>query len=179
MALVYGFPFVQATFKTTDSATLREQLHSPAAYGVGVGGRRRDLRRGGLGGAFRGPVVPPHALDRPRARGTVDRALAVRRWWRYAVVGALFVGGLGGLTLSAGLAYAGVVGPLAIPIALVVGLALGVAVARVWLWAQVRSWPGPDRGLSLLWRVDDALRELHGSRCASTPRTPRRWRGPP
>ena len=91
----------------------------------------------------------------------VDRALAVRRWWRYAVAAALFVAGLGGLTFSAGIAYAGVVGPLVIPIALGIGLALAVVVVRVWLWAQVRSWPGPDRGPSLLWRVDDALRELH------------------
>ncbi len=74
----------------------------------------------------------------------VDRALAVRRWWRYRVLGVLFVAGLGALTLSAGLAYAGVVGPLVIPVALVVGLALGLLAVRLWLWAQVRSWPGPD-----------------------------------
>ncbi len=64
-------------------------------------------------------------------------------------------------TLSSGLAYAGVLGPFAIPVALVVGLLLALAAVRVWLWAQVRSWPGPDHGLSLLWRTDDALRELH------------------
>jgi hypothetical protein len=43
----------------------------------------------------------------------------------------------------------------------VVGTALGVLASRLWLWSQVRSWPGPDRGLTLLWRVPDALRELH------------------
>lgn len=162
MALVYGFPFVQATFKTTDSATLSGQLHSAAAYGVGVAAVAAIFVAAVWAGRFRGPVVPPMPWIDLVLAAPIDRALAVRRWWRYAVVGALFVGGLGGLTLSAGLAYAGVVGPLVIPIALVVGLALGIAVARVWLWAQVRSWPGPDRGLSLLWRVDDALRELHG-----------------
>jgi hypothetical protein len=162
MALVYGFPFVQATFKTSDSATLSTQLHSGAAYGVGLATVAAILGAAVWAGRFRGPVVPPMPWIDLVLAAPVDRALAVRRWWRYAVVGGLFVGGLSGLTLSAGLAYAGVVGPLAIPASLVGGLVLGIAVVRVWLWAQVRSWPGPDRSLSLLWRVDDALRELHG-----------------
>jgi hypothetical protein len=161
MALVYGFPFVQATFKTSDSATLRDQLTSPAAYGVGVAAVAAVFVAVGWAGRFRGPVVPPMPWIDLVLAAPIDRALAVRRWWRYAVAGALFVAGLGGLTLSGGLAYAGVVGPLVIPIAVVGGLVLGLAVVRVWLWAQVRSWPGPDRGPSLLWRVDDALRELH------------------
>ena len=161
MALVYGFPFVQATFKTSDSATLRDQLNSPAAYGVGVAAVAAVFAAATWAGRYRGPVVPPMPWIDLVLAAPVDRALAVRRWWRYAVAGALFVGGLGGLTISGGLAYAGVVGPLVIPIALVGGLVLAIAVVRIWLWAQVRSWPGPDRGPSLLWRVDDGLRELH------------------
>ena len=161
MALVYGFPFVQATFRTSDSATLRDQLSSPAAYGVGVAAVAAVFVAVIWAGRFRGPVVPPMPWIDLVLAAPVDRALGLRRWWRYAVAAALFVAGLGALTFSAGLAYAGVVGPLVIPIALVGGLVLGVVVVRVWLWAQVRSWPGPDRGLSLLWRADDALRELH------------------
>ena len=161
MALVYGFPFVQATFKTSDSATLRDQLNSPAAYGVGVAAVAAVFAAATWAGRYRGPVVPPMPRIDLELAAPVDRALAVRRWWRYAGAGALFVGGLGGLTISGGLAYAGVVGPLVIPIALVGGLVLAIAVVRTWLWAQVRSWPGPDRGPTLLWRVDDGLRELH------------------
>jgi hypothetical protein len=85
----------------------------------------------------------------------------LRRWWRYAAVGGLFIGALSGLTIGAGLAFAHLAGPLTIIVTTAVGTALGVLATRLWLWSQVRSWPGPDRGLSLLWRVPDALRELH------------------
>ena len=60
MALVYGFPFVQATFRTSDSATLRDQLNSPAAYGVGVAAVAAVFVAVSWAGRFRGPVVPPH-----------------------------------------------------------------------------------------------------------------------
>jgi hypothetical protein len=161
LALVYGFPFVQATFKTVDSATLRGQLASPAAYLVELAAVAAVLVALVWAGRFRGPVVPPMPWIDLVLAAPVDRALAVRRWWRYSVLGVLFIAGLGALTLSAGLAYAGVVSVVVIPVALVVGLALGLVAVRLWLWAQVRSWPGPDHTLSLLWRADDALRELH------------------
>jgi hypothetical protein len=91
----------------------------------------------------------------------LDRALALRRWWRYASVGGLFVGALSGLTLGAGLAFAHLAGVATVAVTTLAGTALGVLATRLWLWSQVRSWPGPDRGLGLLWRVTDALRELH------------------
>jgi hypothetical protein len=91
----------------------------------------------------------------------LDRALALRRWWRYAAVGGLFLGALSGLTVGAGLAFAQLGGIVTIAVATVAGTVLGVVATRLWLWSQVRSWPGPDRGLTLLWRVPDALRELH------------------
>src|SRR6188768_3890531 len=59
LALVYGFPFVQATFRTSDSATLRDQLSSPAAYGVGVAALAAVFVAVTWAGRFRGPVVPP------------------------------------------------------------------------------------------------------------------------
>ncbi|MCU1538167.1 MAG: hypothetical protein JWP82_2518 [Humibacillus sp.] len=161
LALVYGFPFVQATFKTVDSGSLRDQLSSPVAYLVEVAAVAAVLVALVWAGRFRGPVVPPMPWIDLVLAAPVDRALALRRWWRYSVLGVLFVAGLSALTLSSGLAYAGVVGPLVIPVALVVGLALGVLAVRLWLWAQVRSWPGPDHSLTLLRRPDDALRELH------------------
>ena len=112
-------------------------------------------------GRFRGPVVPPMPWIDLVLPVPLDRALALRRWWRYAAVGGLFVGALSGLTVGAGLAFAHLAGVVTIVVTTVIGTALGVLATRLWLWSQVRSWPGPDRGLSLLWRVPDALRELH------------------
>jgi hypothetical protein len=161
LALSYGFPVAQAAFRTTDSATLRGQLLSPAAALVGLASVLAVVLAAWWAGHFRGPVVPPLPWIDLIVAAPVDRALALRRWWRWAVLGCVFVGGVSGVTLGAGLAFAGVTGPLAIAVGVVLGLALGVATARVWLWAQARSWPGPDRGPGLLRRTDDALRELH------------------
>jgi hypothetical protein len=160
-ALAYGFPLVQAVFRTTDRALLREQLTSPAAVGVIGAAVVVLLAATWWAGRFRGPVVPPLPWIDLVASAPIDRALSVRRWWRYAVIGTVFVGGLTGLVFGAGLAFAGVTGALAVPVALLVGLVLGLVTSRVWLWSQVRSWPGPDRGIGLLWRISDALRELH------------------
>jgi hypothetical protein len=160
-ALAYGFPLVQAVFRTSDRQLLRSQLTSPAALAVIAAAVVVLLAATWWAGRFRGPVVPPLPWIDLVVTAPIDRALSVRRWWRYAVAGAVFVGGLTGLIFGAGLAFAGVTGALAIPIALVVGLVLGVVTSRVWLWSQVRSWPGPDRGVGLLWRISDALRELH------------------
>jgi hypothetical protein len=91
----------------------------------------------------------------------LDRALALHRWWRYAAVGGVFVGALSGLTIGGGLAFAHLAGIVTIVVTTVGGTVLGIVATRLWLWSQVRSWPGPDRGISLLWRASDALRELH------------------
>src|SRR6478735_12820101 len=56
MSAVYGFPIVQATFRTNDSATLREQLHSAAAYGVGLAAVAAIFASAVWAGRFRGPV---------------------------------------------------------------------------------------------------------------------------
>ncbi len=75
MALVYGFPFVQATFRTSDSATLRDQLSSPAAYGVGVAAVAAVFVAVVWAGRFRGPVVPPMPWIDLVLAAPVDRAL--------------------------------------------------------------------------------------------------------
>ena len=160
-ALAYGFPLAQAVFRTSDRQVVRGELTSPAALAVGAAAVVVLLAATWWVGRFRGPVVPPLPWIDLVAGAPIDRALSVRRWWRYAVVGAAFVGGLSGLVLGGGLAFAGVVSPLAIPVAVLAGIVLGLVTSRVWLWSQVRSWPGPDRGIGLLWRISDALRELH------------------
>ncbi len=160
-ALVYGLPIVQAVFRTSDAASLGDQLRSPVAIALLVASVAALLGAVVFAGRFRGPVVPPMPWIDLVLPVPLDRALALRRWWRYAAVGGLFVGALSGLTIGAGLAFAHLAGVVTIAVTTVAGAALGVLATRLWLWSQVRSWPGPDRGLSLLWRVPDALRELH------------------
>lgn len=159
--LAYGFPIAQAVFRTSDRTWLSHQLASGGALVALLATVVVVLCAALWVGRFRGPVVPPLPWLDLVAAAPIDRALAVRRWWRYAVAGGCVVGAMLGLTLGSGLAFAGVTGVLAILVATAAGIALGLLTARVWLWAQVRSWPGPDRGPTLLWRVPDALRELH------------------
>lgn len=160
-ALVYGLPIVQTVFRTSDAGSLGEQLSSPVAIVLLVASVAALLGAVVFAGRFRGPVVPPMPWIDLVLSAPLDRALALRRWWRYAAVGGLFLGALGGLTVGAGLAFAHLGGVVTIVVTAVAGAALGVLTTRLWLWSQVRSWPGPDRGLTLLWRVPDALRELH------------------
>src|SRR6478735_7582650 len=160
-ALVYGLPIVQAVFRTSDASSLGDQLSSPEAIALLVASVAALLGAVVFAGRFRGPVVPPMPWIDLVLPVPLDRALALRRWWRYAAVGGLFIGALSGLTVGGGLAFAHLAGVVTIIVTTAVGTALGVLATRLWLWSQVRSWPGPDRGLSLLWRVPDALRELH------------------
>ncbi|WP_323097497.1 hypothetical protein [Intrasporangium sp. YIM S08009] len=160
-ALVYGLPIVQTVFRTSDASSLGQQLRSPEAIGLLVASVAALLGAVVFAGRFRGPVVPPMPWIDLVLQAPLDRALALRRWWRYAAISGLFVGALSGLTVGGGLAFAHLAGPLTILVTTLAGTALGVLASRLWLWSQVSSWPGPDRGLSLLWRVPDALRELH------------------
>ncbi|GAB3886800.1 hypothetical protein [Terrabacter terrigena] len=160
-ALVYGLPIVQTVFRTSDAGSLGRQLSSPMAIALLVASVCALLGAVVFAGRFRGPVVPPMPWIDLVLSAPLDRALALRRWWGYAAVGGLFLGTLGGLTVGAGLAFANLGGVVSIVVTTAAGAALGVLATRLWLWSQVRSWPGPDRGLTLLWRVPDALRELH------------------
>src|SRR4051812_46884230 len=151
-ALVYGVPVVQAVFRTSDATSLGEQLSSPVAIALLVASVVALLGAVVFAGRFRGPIVPPMPWIDLVLPVPIDRALALRRWWRYAAVGGLFVGALGGLTIGGGLAFARLGGVATVAVSTLAGTALGVLASRLWLWSQVRSWPGPDRGLSLLWR---------------------------
>ncbi|EWS99950.1 hypothetical protein N865_19560 [Intrasporangium oryzae NRRL B-24470] len=160
-AIAYGFPIVQAAFRTSDPAWLRAQLSSPVALGALVLAVGAALWGVYSAGGFRGPVVPPlpwidHVVTTP-----VDRALSVRRWWRLSLGGSIFGGALLGATLGAGFAFAGVAPWYAAGLAVLAGAVLGRLAAALWLWGQVRSWPGRDRGPRLLVRPRRALRALH------------------
>jgi hypothetical protein len=155
---VYGFPLIQAVFRTTDSSWLRQQLVTPAALAVAASAAAVVCGFAYWAGHFRGPVVPPLPWIDLVLTSPIDRALAVRRWWRFALVGTSFVGGLAGLVLGAGLSFAEVAGPMAIGAGVFLGAGLGALTARLWLAGQVDgARPAVDRG-SL--RVQDALRAL-------------------
>lgn len=157
----YGFPVAQATLKTTDPTWLRAQLSSPIALGILVLSLLAVLWSIYSAGNFRGPVVPPlpwidHVVTTP-----IDRALSVRRWWRLSVGSTVFAGVLAGATLGASVAYAGLIPWYAAVLAIALGAVVGRVAGALWLWGQVRSWPGADHGPRLLVSPRRALRALH------------------
>lgn len=155
---VYGFPVVQAVFRTSDTAWLRQELGSPVAALVVAVAAATVMGFAYWSGRFRGPVVPPLPWIDLVLTSPVDRALAVRRWWRLALVATSFVGGIAGLVLGAGLSFAQVTGPGVIGAGLVLGSGLGALTARLWLAGQVDgARPARDRRPL---RVVAALRAL-------------------
>lgn len=160
-ALAYGFPIVQAVVKTADPAAVRAQLETPLAIAVLVAAALAVLWSMYAAGAYRGPVVPPlpwvdHVVTAP-----IDRAVAVGRWWRLALGLCVFLGGLAGVTVGAGVAYAGMTSWYAAIAVTLGGALLGWLGASLWLWGQVRSWPGAGRSLTTMTRGRIALRALH------------------
>lgn len=160
-ALAYGFPIVQAVVKTADPAALRAQLETPLAIAVLVAAGLAALWSMYAAGAYRGPVVPPlpwidHVVTAP-----IDRAVAVGRWWRLALGLCVFLGGLAGVTVGAGVAFAGMTSWYAAALVTLAGAVLGWLGASLWLWGQVRSWPGAGRSVQTLVRGRTALRALH------------------
>lgn len=160
-ALAYGFPIVQAVVKTADPVALRAQLETPLAFGVLAAAIVAILLSMLVAGAYRGPVVPPlpwidHVVTAP-----IDRAVAVGRWWRLPLGLCVFLGALAGVTVGAGVAFAGMTSWYAAGLITLAGAVLGWLGASLWLWGQVRSWPGAGRGLVNLFRGRIALRDLH------------------
>ncbi len=160
-SLAYGFPLVQALFRTSNPEVLRQQLASPEALALLVAAIAAVFIAALWVGRFRGPVVPPLPWIDLVVTTPIDRALSVRRWWRFALSAGVFLGAITGLVLGGGLAFTGVTSPVSVAVGLVGGAAVAVAAAHLWLWSQVRSWPGPNRGPKLIWHVPEALRELH------------------
>lgn len=157
----YGVPAAQALLRFVDPQWLAAHLGGfrGAILGAAILGAALALayRLGGV----RGPVVPPLPYLDTIASSPLDRALVLRPWWRFGLLGALLGGLLVGLVIGAGLAIAALTSAWVLLQATGVGTALGLLVAGSWLHGQVRSWPSGPRGAGVFLRQRRSLRALH------------------
>ena len=137
LAFTYGFTVARALFITSDPAWLHDRLLGPGAAVVTVLlAVALTVLVHGLG-RRRGPVVPPLPWVDHVVAGPLDRAATLREWWLVSatllVAGVTVVAGVigGGLWASA------TTGPASLVVSLLVGPALGAALAAAWLAGQV------------------------------------------
>jgi hypothetical protein len=171
LAFTYGFTVARALFITSDPAWLHDRLLGPGAGVVAILlAVALTVLVHGLG-RRRGPVVPPLPWVDHVVAGPLDRAATLREWWLVSatllVAGVTVVAGV----LGGGLWASGTTGPASLVVALLVGPALGAAVAAAWLAGQVGAGgsgadplprtggDGRRRGLRLL-SPSAALRRL-------------------
>jgi hypothetical protein len=157
LAFTYGFTVARALFATSDPAWLRERLLGPpAAVVAGLLAVGLVALVHGVG-RRRGPVVPPLPWVDHVVAGPLDRAVTLREWWLVSatlvVAGSTVLAGV----LGGGLWASGTVGPGAFAVGLVVGVALGVALAGAWLAGQVggtdAGFPTPAAGFGVVGRM--------------------------
>jgi hypothetical protein len=160
-SLVYGIPAVHAFFAFVDPAwTARHLTGWQGVLVLSAAGAGLVLLAYRLG-SVRGPVVPDLPYLDHVASSPLDRALVLRRWWVFSLLGCLLGGLLAGGVIGAGMAVAKVASFAVLLPTIPIGIAVGLAVASAWLWGQVRSWPTGDRGAAILLRPQRALRGLH------------------
>jgi hypothetical protein len=145
LGATYGFTLARGLFATREPAVLRNELTSPTALVIAVAVVGLSLALARSAGRTRGPVVPPLPWTDLVVTTSLDRALAVRRWWRYAASGGLAGGGVLGAALGGGAWSATVGGPAWFVAGLVVGPALGWTLVLAWLSGQVASGGPPPR----------------------------------
>ncbi|MBM6546294.1 hypothetical protein JNO54_09105 [Janibacter sp. YIM B02568] len=157
-AIVYGFPYGRTILATLGAERVSQLAADPVTIVLLVLGYAGLLGLAHRGGRISGPVSPPpiwcsHVLTAP-----IDRAVALRRWWRLTLGGLLGGGAVLGVVLGLSLWSAGTTGWLAVPAAAAL-LACGAwLLALVWLHAQ-GSADQPLDGAST-WRPDTALRRM-------------------
>lgn len=155
LAFTYGFTVARALFITSDPAWLHDRLLGPGAAVVAVLlAVALTVLVHGLG-RRRGPVVPPLPWVDHVVAGPLDRSATLREWWLVSatllVAGMTVVAGV----LGGGLWASGTTGPASLVVALLVGPALGVALAAAWLAGQVGAG---GSGADALPRTDGAGR---------------------
>ncbi len=139
----YGFTLARALFATREPATLRHELLSLPALAVALAVIAVLLTLARLTGRTRGPVVPPLPWADHVVTSSLDRALALRQWWRYAAAGGLAGGVVLGAAVGGGAWSGGVGGPRWLVVGVLAGPALGWSVVIAWLSGQVAAGPGP------------------------------------
>ncbi|HET8598773.1 MAG TPA: DUF6297 family protein [Segeticoccus sp.] len=157
----YGVPAIQALLRFIDPKWFEQHLTPAIGTGVGVAVSVGLVLLAFWLGPVRGPVVPQLPYLDLVAASPIDRATSLRKHWRLSLFGCLAGGILIGLVLGAGVAIAGLAGPVSVGIGAVAGAVVGLVCAGAWLWGQVRSWPTGRRGLSTFLRARTSLRQLH------------------
>lgn len=157
-ALVYGFPYGRTILATLGTDRVSQLAADPVTISLLALGYAGLLGLAHRGGRISGPVSPPpiwcsHVLTAP-----IDRAVALRRWWRLTLGGLLGGGAVLGTVLGLSLWSAGTTGWLAVPAAAALLAAGAWLLAVVWLHAQGSADPPLDRAST--WRPHAALRRM-------------------
>jgi len=163
LVATYGFTLARGIFLTAEPRALHRELTSPVTAVLAVVVLALLVGVARTSGRTRGPVVPPLPWIDHVVTTDVDRARAVRPWWRYAAVGGLAAGTILGAALGAGAWAATVGGPLWLVVGVLAGPVVGWSLVLAWLSGQVSAGaadlPGTARPRAAhLVRVDGALR---------------------
>lgn len=158
---VYGVPAAHELVRLVNPAWLARHISSALGIGILAAAALAVLVLGFVVGKVRGPVVPTLPYLDLVLTSPIDRAVALGRWWRFSLVGAVVGGVILGLVVGAGLAIAQVAGPLVLLVTAAAGAGLGALGAGTWLWGQVRTWPRRSGEPATFLRVGTSLRQLH------------------
>ncbi|KGN30322.1 hypothetical protein N802_09260 [Knoellia sinensis KCTC 19936] len=152
---LYGFPVLRALVIAGDRAGMAAALKSPWAVALAIGLIAAVLAMAREAGRVRGPVVAPVPWVDHVVTSSIDRWDALRPWFGYALFTTLFAGGLSGLLVGASLWGAGVAASWVLPVAVLVALVIGLGAGTAWLLGQSRlSPPLPRRSAGAWWRQE-------------------------
>lgn len=136
---LYGFPLLRALVIAADREAMASALRSPWSALVLIVILAAVALAAREAGRVRGPIVAPVPWIDHVVASSIDRWASLRSWFGYSLFAALFAGGLAGLVVGAAFAGARAAGWWIIPVALVVGLLVGVLAGAAWLVGQSRS----------------------------------------
>ena len=145
LALTYAFTVLRAVLVSTDTQWVRDNLAGWSGGGAVVGAVAGLLGGAWWVGRIRGPATPPLPWIDLVVASSIDRAVAVRPWWRMVLVGAIgcsaILGGvIGGAVVAAGLAHG-----LAVLLGIVSGALLAGVLCLLWLSSAARHTPMGER----------------------------------
>lgn len=140
----YGVPAGQQLARWLDPAWLTRQVTPAGAWALGAAATVGLLALAWSAGSVRGPIVPDLPfVDHVVASG-LDRAVALRPWWRLSLGGCVFAGLLTGVVAGTSVAFVELTGWGVLAPTAAVGAALGAAVAWAWRVGQSRGSPRPS-----------------------------------